>query len=97
MSEFPPERRLAILQEYDGHRAWHALSDQRICVRCGRVFNGSEVRIASRADGSYELGCPSVHCDSNPMHWFFCRSGLGQHEHPSTELPRQAEVDFTEW
>src|SRR5262245_10335046 len=36
MNEFPPERRLAILREYDGHRAWHALSDQRLCVRCTR-------------------------------------------------------------
>jgi hypothetical protein len=97
MNEIPLELRLAVLQQYDSHRVWHALSDQRVCVRCGRAFTGTEVKVVSRADGTYELGCASDHCDSNPEHWFFSGSGLGQEEHLSTEAPRQTEVDFTEW
>ena len=97
LNNYTGEQRLAILQKNDGHRAWHTLNDRRFCIRCTRVFDGNQVRIATRSDGSHALSCPTEGCDSSSLHWLFCGSGLGQKTNFPTKSSPRAKVDFADW
>jgi hypothetical protein len=88
-----PSERLEILQQTDGHRAWRSLHERRFCVRCTKVFNGYEVKIAIQGNGHHQLQCPTDGCDSMPIHWFFYGSRLASQSTNAT-LPLQSEIDF---
>jgi hypothetical protein len=88
--------RLAVLQMIDTHRAWHSLLDRRLCRRCTKSFRGWEVRLEQKADGGYDLRCPTEGCDSPPEHW--PHYGTDNHADRSTPSPLpEAEVDFSNW
>ena len=94
IAEFSPTDRLEILQNADTHRGWRALDDERVCVRCTRLFTGHDVQIVPRADGQFEIHCPTDGCDSIPVHWFFHGSGLGRSRRAA---PQYAEADLNGW
>ncbi len=94
--EISAEERLALLQSLDQRRAWHSLSDRRLCVRCTKAFSGSEVQLHRRSDGSYELRCPTHGCDSTSAHWLY----YGSEVHPKRAEARplaDTEIDFADW
>lgn len=85
-----------MLRDGDGHRASHALDDQRVCVRCTRTFNGNEVKLTPPPDGKHRLQCPTDGCDSFPLHWFFSGSGMNGNL-VAAAASSQAEIDFSDW
>jgi hypothetical protein len=93
-TKFSPADRLAILQDADRSRTWHTLDDERVCVRCTKVFNGYDVQLVPRRDGQFEIHCPTDGCDSIPVHWFFHGSGLGR---SGNSAPHYAEADLNGW
>jgi hypothetical protein len=62
--------KLSILQANDHFRDWHTLEDKRVCVVCGRNFNGHEVVIATVGDEP-DLHCPTPHCKSGVHQWAY--------------------------
>lgn len=91
--EISAEERLARLQKGDRHRAWRSLDDRRACLRCARAFTGHEVELVTMAGGQRELHCPTIDCDSTPLHWLFCGREPGAPG--AARMRRRAtEVDF---
>ena len=68
---YPAEDRLAILRMLDTWRGWHSLDDARVCVRCGQVITGAQIKIAADAHGKAVLKCPTQDCDSTPEAWAY--------------------------
>jgi hypothetical protein len=91
IAKFSPDDRLGILRNGDRYRTWHTLEDQRLCVRCTKLFSGHDIRIVPRGAGQFDIHCPSDGCDSDPEHWFFHGSGLGRSHYPAS---RDAEADL---
>ena len=64
------EEKLKLLNQLDRWREWKSLDDRRLCLGCGRLFNGHEVEmITSEGDSTVELHCPTRNCQSIPLDW----------------------------
>ncbi len=93
--EIVVDERLAILRKQDNSRSWHSLDDERVCLRCTKVFTGHEIVIATQADERFELRCPTEGCDSIPLHWLY--HGTGIRPFQSSAARSCAEIDFSTW
>ena len=63
--------KLDVLRRLDQFREWHSLDDERFCLVCGKIINGSQIQIAggTRGNGPLRLSCPTQKCNSIPMDW----------------------------
>ena len=64
-----PEERLKLLQRLDQFRPWHSTRQRRLCLGCGKIISGSEIKISRSAAGLLRLRCPTEDCKAGPMDW----------------------------
>jgi len=70
-NNLPPEKKLKLLQRLDGFRAWHSIRERRLCLGCGKIISGAEIRLSRGLGGLGLLGlrCPTEDCSAGPMEW----------------------------
>jgi hypothetical protein len=66
-----PEKKLKLLQQLDSFRAWRSLDQKRLCLGCGKIISGTQIKVscALRGLGLLRLRCPSEDCTAGPMEW----------------------------
>jgi hypothetical protein len=66
-----PEEKLKLLQRLDGFRPWANIHQRRLCLGCGKIISGSEIKLDRGMDGLglLRLRCPSEDCTAGPMEW----------------------------
>jgi hypothetical protein len=66
-----PEEKLRLLQRLDQFRRWRSTHDRRLCLGCGKLISGTEIRLARSMEGQGLLGlrCPTEDCTAGPMDW----------------------------
>ena len=40
-----PEEKLKLLQRLDRFRVWHTTRDRRLCLGCGKIISGAQIRL----------------------------------------------------
>jgi len=70
-STLPPEKKLKLLQRLDSFRTWRSLNQKRLCLGCGKIISGTEIKVSrtQRGLGLLQLHCPSEGCKAGPMEW----------------------------
>ena len=64
------EEKVRLLNQLDRWRPWKSLDDQRLCLGCGRLFDGHKVEATqNEAEQIMELHCPTQGCQSIPLDW----------------------------
>jgi hypothetical protein len=66
-----PEEKLKLLQRLDGFRSWGNVHERRLCLGCGKIISGTEIKLSRGMDGLGLLGlrCPTEDCAAGPMEW----------------------------
>jgi hypothetical protein len=66
-----PEKKLAVLRRLDQFRAWRSTTERRLCLGCGKLISGAEIKRSRsmRRLGLLRLKCPTEGCRSGPMDW----------------------------
>ena len=66
-----PEEKLALLQRLDQFRPWRSTRDRRLCLGCGKLISGTEIRLERSMEGAglLALRCPTPECTAGPMEW----------------------------
>ena len=66
-----PDVHLTLLRRLDRRHAWASLNDRRLCVGCGKLVRGDEIRIYRSIGGigPLRLRCPSDNCRCGPLEW----------------------------
>jgi hypothetical protein len=66
-----PEEKLRLLRRLDQFRFWRSLTERRLCLGCGRLISGAEVKLNRSMGGLglLRLRCPTDGCRSGPMDW----------------------------
>ena len=87
----PPDRRLGLLQQLDRKHQWVTVDDQRLCLGCGRLIKGRDVKVFRSMGGlgPLRLRCPSDDCRAGPLEWVLPSSaGASEiHAHHDEDLP----------
>ena len=70
-SALAPENKLKLLQRLDAFRAWRSLTQKRLCLGCGKIISGTQIKVTRELRGLGLLGlrCPSEGCKAGPMEW----------------------------
>jgi hypothetical protein len=70
-----PEEKLKLLQRLDGFRAWRSTNDRRLCLGCGKLISGVQIRLGRSLGGRglLRLCCPTEDCTAGPMEWLHPR------------------------
>ena len=70
-SALSPEKKLKLLQRLDRFRAWRQITDRRLCLGCGKLISGMEIKVSRslRGLGLLRLKCPTDGCRAGPMDW----------------------------
>jgi hypothetical protein len=68
-NDISPEEKLKLLQRLDRFRAWHTTNQRRLCLGCGKIISGSEIKITRSMLGLLRLRCPTEDCTAGPMEW----------------------------
>jgi hypothetical protein len=70
-SALAPEKKLKLLQRLDSFRAWRSLDQKRLCLGCGKIISGAQIKVSRglRGLGLLRLRCPSEDCTAGPMEW----------------------------
>jgi len=68
-NDVAPEERLKLLQRLDRFREWHSTRQRRLCLGCGKIIGGSEIKISRSKAGLLRLRCPTEDCKAGPMDW----------------------------
>jgi hypothetical protein len=70
-AEIGSEEKLRLLQRLDQFRPWHSTLDRRLCLGCGKIISGNEIRLSRGLGGLglLQLGCPTENCTAGPMEW----------------------------
>ena len=70
-SSLAPEKKLKLLQRLDAFRAWRSLTQKRLCLGCGKIISGTQIKVTRELRGLGLLGlrCPSEGCKAGPMEW----------------------------
>src|SRR5215212_2346890 len=79
--KFAPEDRVALLRRLDRRHPWGSPDERRLCLGCGHIIRGWDIRIARsmRGLGPLRLRCPSEGCRAGPLEWVL-PSGVGSVE-----------------
>jgi hypothetical protein len=66
-----PEDKLKLLRRLDRFRTWRSTTQRRLCLGCGKLISGAEIRICRSmwGLGLVRLRCPSKECKAGPMDW----------------------------
>jgi hypothetical protein len=66
-----PQEKLKLLQRLDGFRSWGSVHERRLCLGCGKIISGAEIKLSRGMDGLGLLGlrCPTEDCTAGPMEW----------------------------
>ena len=66
-----PEEKLKLLQRLDGFRPWRSTHDRRLCLGCGKLISGAEIRLTRGMQGLglLQLCCPTESCTAGPSDW----------------------------
>jgi hypothetical protein len=66
-----PDERLKLLRRLDRFRAWHSITDRRLCLGCGKLISGAQIRFnrSMWGLGLLRLRCPTEDCRAGPMDW----------------------------
>ena len=68
-NDVSPDERLKLLQRLDRFRPWHSTRQRRLCLGCGKIISGSEIKISRSKAGLLRLRCPTEDCKAGPMDW----------------------------
>jgi len=68
-SALGPEGKLKLLQRLDRIRAWHSTHQRRLCLGCGKIISGSEIKVTRSMLGLLHLECPTEDCTAGPLDW----------------------------
>ena len=70
-AHLPPEEKLKLLQRLDRTYAWRSISERRLCLGCGKLISGLEIKFNQGMDGLglIDLQCPTEDCTAGPMEW----------------------------
>jgi hypothetical protein len=65
------EEKLRVLRRLDQFRAWRSTTERRLCLGCGKLISGAEIKLSRsmRGLGLMRLECPTEGCRSGPMDW----------------------------
>ncbi|HZE13955.1 MAG TPA: hypothetical protein VE086_09370 [Chthoniobacterales bacterium] len=68
-----PEEKLKLLQRLDGFRSWQSTHDRRLCLGCGKLISGTEIKLGHGLGGLGlpQLQCPTEDCRAGPMEWVY--------------------------
>jgi hypothetical protein len=71
MIALAPEEKLRLLQRLDRFRAWHSTSQRRLCLGCGKLITGAEIKFSRSmwGLGLLRLRCPTEECKAGPIDW----------------------------
>lgn len=71
--QLPPEDKLDVLRYLDEFHYWYALTDERICKRCGHTITGDQILVIELQGtrGKLRLQCPTAGCVSTPGDWAY--------------------------
>ena len=71
--QISPEDKLDLLRYLDEFHYWCALTDERICKRCGQTITGSQILVIELQGtrGKLRLQCPTAGCISTPGDWTY--------------------------
>lgn len=66
-----PEAKLKLLQQLDRRGRWRSTHERRLCLGCGKIISGSEIKLTRGlwGLGLLRLGCPTEDCTGGPMDW----------------------------
>ncbi|HEY2139342.1 MAG TPA: hypothetical protein VGH00_04620 [Chthoniobacterales bacterium] len=66
-----PEQKLKLLRRLDQFRVWRSTTERRLCLGCGKLISGAEIKLSRslRGLGLLRLKCPTEGCRSGPMDW----------------------------
>ncbi len=64
-----PEERLKLLQRLDRFHPWLSTQQRRLCLGCGKIISGSEIKISRSQPGLLRLRCPTEDCKAGPIDW----------------------------
>jgi hypothetical protein len=66
-----PQEKLKLLQRLDGFRHWGSIHERRLCLGCGKIISGTEIKLSRGMEGLGLLGlrCPTEDCAAGPMEW----------------------------
>ena len=69
--ELAPEAKLKLLQRLDGFRAWGNIHERRLCLGCGKIISGGDIKVTGGLGGLalLRLSCPTEDCAGGPMDW----------------------------
>jgi hypothetical protein len=70
-SSLGPEEKLKLLRRLDQFRDWRSITQRRLCLGCGKLISGAEIKLSRsmRGLGTLRLKCPTEGCRSGPMDW----------------------------
>ncbi|HVF73261.1 MAG TPA: hypothetical protein VM940_16785 [Chthoniobacterales bacterium] len=70
-----PDEKLKLLQRLDGFRIWRSTRDRRLCLGCGKLISGTQIRLDRTLGGLglLRLSCPTPDCTAGPMDWLHPR------------------------
>ena len=65
------EEKLRLLRRLDRFRVWRSTSERRLCLGCGKLISGAEIKLARSlwGLGLLRLKCPTEECPAGPMDW----------------------------
>jgi hypothetical protein len=65
------EQKLKLLRRLDRFRLWRSPMERRLCLGCGRLISGTQIKLrrSLRGLGLLRLKCPTNGCRSGPMDW----------------------------
>ena len=66
-----PDEKLKLLQRLDGFRPWGNIHERRLCLGCGKIISGTEIKLSRSMPGLglLSLRCPTEDCTAGPMEW----------------------------
>ncbi|HEY5036630.1 MAG TPA: hypothetical protein VII74_05815 [Chthoniobacterales bacterium] len=71
LSSISPEEKLEALRKLDIFRRWDSLDEKRLCIRCGQIISGREIKVFGGKSGQdpLRLECPTEGCAAVPIEW----------------------------
>jgi hypothetical protein len=70
-SALRPDEKLRLLRRLDRFRSWASMNQRRLCLGCGKLISGGEIKFSRsmRGFGLLRLRCPTEGCRAGPMDW----------------------------
>jgi hypothetical protein len=67
----PPDEKLKLLQRLDRSFPWRSTSERRLCLGCGKLISGREIKFKRGMGGLglIDLECPTEDCNAGFLDW----------------------------